>query len=109
MSLTRTIKAMEKGIEGELDLSCCDEIKPRLRREDVQVFSNNKEIEVLSFCEVDDFIAYKDGKKVNRSGYVLSIPKEIDKDRIIKIVISSKFLVNGKEIVDKGEGYYFFK
>lgn len=109
MSLIRTRKAMEKGIEGELDLSCCDEIKTELSREDVQVFSNNKEIGVLSFCEVDDFIAYKDGKKVNRLGYIVSIPKEIDKHRIIKIVISSKFLVNGKEIVDKGEGYYFFK
>ena len=63
----------------------------------------------MSFCEVDDFIAYKDGKKVNRPGYIVSIPKEINKDRIIKIVISSKFIVNGKEIVDKGEGYYFFK
>lgn len=107
MSLSRSLEVMKKGYTNESDIILCEDTWPKLNREDIKIYSNDNPLDILSFAEVSDFIGYKDEKAVYRNSYVISIPKEDIKERIIKIVIKCSFFVNGQEIIDMGEGYYF--
>lgn len=106
MSLSRGKEVMGRGFENELEVASCEDMWPKLSKENLEVYSDNKPIDILSFTEVKDFIGYKDDKAIYRNGYVISIPKEDKKRRIIKLVIKSNLDLNGEKIIDMGEGYF---
>jgi hypothetical protein len=106
MSLSRTKEVMKKGFKNEMDIASCEEMWCKISKEDIEVYSNNELLDILSFTEVKDFIGYKDENPIYRNGYVVSIPKGVEKRRIIKIVLKSRLILNKEEIVDMGEGYY---
>lgn len=107
MSVIRAKQAIEQGFENELELLSKGEIWPKLNKNDVRIYANEDEVKVLTFQEVEDFLNEHNGKIYTRPSYVISIPKG-HKDEIIKIEIGSKFVVDDKEIIEKGEGYYFW-
>ncbi|MTI71229.1 MAG: hypothetical protein FH751_13345 [Firmicutes bacterium] len=106
MSLTKAREAMKKDYDNELDL-LKNNPWPKLNRKNLKVFANDKEIDILSFKEVSDFLANVDDKTYTRPGYVLSIPKGYE-GKLIKLVIEDKYLIDDKEIFEMGEGYYFW-
>lgn len=102
MSLTRILELIKKGERGDAILGH-PEAWPNLRKNDVNVFINEEEVPISTFSEYEDFIGEYNGKKVVRPGYILGIAKKDWKKGIIKVEIRHRV----KEILEKGEGYFF--
>jgi hypothetical protein len=109
MSLTKVNEAIKNGAKDELEIASYIDKLPKLSKKDIKVYSNKNIADILSFSEVDDFLGYKNGQPISRAGYVVSIPKETNVERIIKIEVNSNFKVDKKLIEDRGEGYYIVK
>ncbi|OFI05045.1 hypothetical protein CLOACE_19190 [Clostridium acetireducens DSM 10703] len=109
MSLTKVNEAIKNGAKDELEIASYIDKLPKLNKKDIKVYSNENIADILSFSEVDDFLGYKNGQPISRAGYVVSIPKETNVERIIKIEVNSNFKVDKKLIEDRGEGYYIVK
>lgn len=109
MSLVRVRQAMKQEFENELELLGKEELWPKLSKKDVRIYANEDEVKVLTFQEVEDFLSEYDGKVYTRPSYIISIPKG-HKDKVVKIEIESEseFVIDGKIIEEKGEGYYFW-
>ncbi len=107
MSVTRVNKVMSKGYASELEIMKDPEVWIRLEREDVSVFSDDEEIRILSFSEVDDFLAEIDGTAYNRPSYVISVPK-VDRNKLVKIVIKSEVEFNNEVVKEYGLGYVYW-
>ncbi|MCD6466942.1 MAG: hypothetical protein J7L10_03345 [Methanomicrobia archaeon] len=114
MSLTRGLELAMKGA-SEMEIASHQESWPHLRKNDVKVFIDGKEIPISTFNEYEDFIGEYKGKKLIRPGYILSIPwsvarkywkKGITKKGIIKVEIKHRVKSGAKEILEKGEGYF---
>lgn len=108
MSLTRANKIMEEGFESELELLSKEELWPKLDKTDIKLYADEDEVKILTFNEVDDFIGEFEDEIYTRPSYVISIPKGY-KDKVIKIEIESEFVSDSRGIVEKGEGYYFWR
>lgn len=107
MSLSRVKEAMNKGFKNEMNLLEHKNIWPKLRQEDIRIYANNEEVKILTFQEVEDYLAEYKGRVYIRPSYLVSIPKGY-KNKIIKIEVKSKFIINDKEVTERGEGYYFW-
>ncbi|MCH4886299.1 hypothetical protein EZV73_01905 [Acidaminobacter sp. JC074] len=107
MSLSRYQEAAKRGFGSELDLLKYDGVWPKLSREDVKVSVNGENIKFHSFQEVPDFLVEVDDTIYSRPSYVISIPKGYS-DSIIKLEIENRFNTENGEILEKGEGYYFW-
>ncbi len=65
------------------------------------------EIKILSFSEVDDFLAEIDGTAYNRPSYVISVPK-LDRNKLVKIEIKSEVEFNNEVVKEYGQGYVYW-
>ncbi len=106
MSIARINEISKNTSRNELDLIMNKDIWPILEKDDVELFFNNEQIEVLSFVKVDDFLLKKDNQNIFRKGYIVSIPK-VNKNGVIKIVIKDRYLIENNIQISIGEGYYF--
>jgi len=104
MSLTKVLENM-KYISNESSKN--DDIWPQVSEEDIKVYIGNIEQKIVAFKEVEDFLYYEDKGKISRPAYLISIAKETIVNDVIKVVISNKTLKDNKEIIEKGESYYF--
>lgn len=107
MSVTRAAKISKEFAGDEYKIASAPNIWPDLEKEDVKVFIDDKEFPILTFAEHADYLFQKDGENINRQGYLLSVPKENFKGKIIKVQIQDTVRKNNKKIIEKGEGYYF--
>lgn len=106
MSLTRISELVK--IEGnELATSAHSEAWPHLKKDDVRVFIDEKEVPISTFNEYEDFIGEYKGKKVTRPGYILGVARKDWKKGIIRVEIKHHVELETKEILEKGEGYFF--
>lgn len=108
MSLIKTLHSMEKGFENQLGRIKYKDIWPRLKKEDVRVFADDCEVEILTFSIVEDFLTKEDGQVYTRPSCVISIPKG-NKNKVIKIEIKNKFALEGKQVEEYGESCYLWK
>ncbi len=106
MSLTRTSKLIKKGT-SEFAMASHPEAWPHLRKNDVKVFIDEKEVPISTFNEYEDFIGEHKAKRVTRPGYILGIARKDWKKGIIKVEIKHRVKLGAKEILEKGEGYFF--
>jgi len=106
MSLTRISELAMKGA-SEINIASHQEAWPHLRKNDVKVFIDEKEISISTFNEYEDFIGEHKGKKLTRPGYILGIARKNWKKGIIKVEIKHRVKSGAKEISEKGEGYFF--
>lgn len=104
MSLTKVLENM-KYINNESSKN--DDIWPQVSEEDIKVYIGNIEQKIVAFKEVEDFLYYEDNGKTSRPAYLISVARETMVSDIIKVVISNKTLKDNKEIIEKGESYYF--
>ncbi|ARC83878.1 hypothetical protein U732_381 [Clostridium argentinense CDC 2741] len=104
MSLTKVLENM-KYISNESSKN--DDIWPQVSEEDIKVYIGNIEQKIVAFKEVEDFLYYENNGKTSRQAYLISIAKETIVNDVIKVVISNKTLKDNKEIIEKGESYYF--
>lgn len=104
MSLTKLLENM-KYINNESSKN--DDIWPQVSEEDIKVYIGNIEQKIVAFKEVEDFLYYEDNGKNSRPAYLISVARETMVNDIIKVVISNKTLKDNKEIIEKGESYYF--
>ncbi|HAL64847.1 MAG TPA: hypothetical protein DCP10_04680 [Bacteroidales bacterium] len=106
MSLTR-ISELTMKETSEINIANHQEAWPHLRKNDIKVFIDEKEIPISTFNEYDDFIGEYNGKKVTRPGYILGIAWKNWEKGIIKVEIKHRVKLGEKEILEKGEGYFF--
>ncbi|NIM04710.1 MAG: hypothetical protein GTO55_02115 [Armatimonadetes bacterium] len=106
MSLTRISELMKQGVSGT-EVVAYPEAWPHLGKEDVKVFINDDEVITSTFNEYDDFLGEHNGKAVSRPGYIVCIARENWKPGIIRVEISHRAQAGDKEILERGEGYYF--
>lgn len=104
MSLTKVLENM-KYINNESSKN--DDIWPQVSEEDIKVYIGNIEQKIVAFKEAEDFLYYEDNGKTSRPAYLISVARETMVSDIIKVVISNKTLKDNKEIIEKGESYYF--
>lgn len=104
MSLTKVLENM-KYISNESSKN--DDIWAKVSEEDIKVYIGNIEQKIVAFKEVEDFLYYEDNGKTSRPAYLISVARETMVSDIIKVVISNKTLQDNKEIIEKGESYYF--
>ncbi len=104
MFLTKVLENM-KYINNESSKN--DDIWPQVSEEDIKVYIGNIEQKIVAFKEVEDFLYYEDNGKTSRPAYLISVARETVVSDIIKVVISNKTLKDNKEIIEKGESYYF--
>lgn len=107
MSIDRVNYVENKGLKSEVEIVIDEDFSPKLRVEDVEVYCNNKKLEIVSFTEVKDFLGNIEGKNRYRNGYILAVPKSSIDDSLIKIKIKDNFLENEYTNVGIGEGYCF--
>ncbi|WP_373599771.1 hypothetical protein [Paraclostridium bifermentans] len=107
MSIDRVNYVENKGLKSEVEIAIDEDFSPKLRVEDVEVYCNNKKLEIVSFTEVKDFLGNIEGKNRYRNGYILAVPKSSIDDSLIKIKIKDNFLENEYTNVGIGEGYCF--
>ncbi|MFC1714546.1 hypothetical protein ACFL6S_12840 [Candidatus Poribacteria bacterium] len=114
MSDTRVSEGMKRiGITAiierndEIALLSDPEIWPHLEMNDVKVYIGEKEVPILTFTEVDDFLFFSDTKALSRPGYILAVLKRDYAGKIIRIEIRSAARMDEEEILEKGEGYFF--
>ncbi|WP_461614205.1 hypothetical protein [Clostridium sp. Marseille-QA1073] len=104
ISLTKVLENM-KYVINESDKN--NNIWPKVSEEDIKIYIGDMEQKIVAFREVEDFLYYEDKGKISRSAYLISIAKETMINDVIKVVISNKTLKDNKEIIEKGESYYF--
>ncbi|HAG42090.1 MAG TPA: hypothetical protein DCL31_00080 [Clostridium sp.] len=104
MSLAKVLENM-KYINNESSKN--DDIWPQVSEEDIKVYIGNIEQKIVAFKEAEDFLYYEDNGKTSRPAYLISVARETMVSDIIKVVISNKTLKDNKEIIEKGESYYF--
>jgi len=107
MSVTRVNKVMSKGYSSELEIMKDPEVWIRLERKDIKVLIDNEEIKILSFSEVDDFLAEIEGTIYSRPSYVLSVPK-LEKSKLVKIEINSEVEFKNEIVKEYGQGYIYW-
>jgi hypothetical protein len=114
MSQTRTSELMRKrgitsirGREDEIALVSDPDLWPHLEADDVRVFIGETEVPILTFTEVDDFLFSANEETFFRPGYILAVPKKDYIGKIIKVEITDAAKKGEKEILEKGEGYFF--
>ena len=107
MSVTRVAESDKEFAGDEYKLATSQDIWPDLKKEEVKVFIDDTEVPILTFAEHADYLFQKDGENITRPGYLLSVPKENFKGKIIKIQIQDTVIINNKKLIEKGEGYYF--
>ena len=107
MSVTRVNKVMSKGYSSELEIMKDSEVWTKLERKDVKAYVDDKELIILSFSEVEDFLFEIEGTTYSRPGYVLSIPK-LDKNKLVKIEIKSEVEYQDKVVKEYGQGYVYW-
>ncbi|MDY6915917.1 MAG: hypothetical protein SVM86_06350 [Candidatus Cloacimonadota bacterium] len=106
MSLTR-ISELTMKETSEINIAIHKKAWPHLRKNDIKVFIDEKEIPISTFNEYEDFIGEYKGKKVTRPGYILGIARENWEKGIVKVEIKHRVKSGAKEILEKGEGYFF--
>lgn len=89
-----------------------NQLWPRLAEDNVRVFLGNEEVSILTFKECDDYCFEVEGKNVSRPCYVLSVPRgkhdwERGEGKVVKVQVQSTARIGGKEIIEKGEAYFF--
>lgn len=104
MSLTKVLESM-KYISDESYEN--NDIWPEVSEENIKVYIGDIEQKIVAFKEVEDFLYYEDKGKTSRPAYLISIARETMVNDIIKVVISNKALKDNKEMIEKGESYYF--
>lgn len=104
ISLTKVLENM-KYVSEESDKN--NNIWTEVSEEDIKIYIGEVEQKIVAFREVEDFLCYEDKGKISRSAYLISIAKETMVNDVIKVVISNKTLKDNKEIIEKGESYYF--
>lgn len=104
MSLKKVLENM-KYINNKSSKN--DDIWPQVSEEDIKVYIDNIEQKIVAFKEVEDFLYYEDNGKTSRPAYLISVARETIVSDIIKVVVSNKTLKDNKEIIEKGESYYF--
>jgi len=92
---------------SELAVASHPEAWPHLRKNDVRIFIDENEVPISTFNEYEDFIGEHNGKKVTRPGYILGIARKDWKKGVIKVEIKHRVKLGTKEILEKGEGYFF--
>jgi len=111
MSLTRVLELVKKGL-SEDEISECPEAWPHLRKEDVKAFVGDKEVPISSFDEYNSILRGCEGKIATRPGYIIGIDRSnLEKVRkeneIIRVEIEHRVNLDGKEVLERGEGYFF--
>ncbi len=104
MSLTKVLESM-KYISDESYEN--NDIWPEVSEENIKVYIGDIEQKIVAFKEVEDFLYYEDKGKTSRPAYLISVASETMVNDVIKVVINNKALKDNKEIIEKGESYYF--
>ncbi|WP_454052782.1 hypothetical protein [Clostridium sp. Marseille-Q7071] len=104
MSLTKVLESM-KYISDESYEN--NDIWPEVSEENIKVYIGDIEQKIVAFKEVKDFLYYEDKGKTSRPAYLISVARETMVNDVIKVVINNKALKDNKEIIEKGESYYF--
>lgn len=110
MSISRVNEIARKTCAKESELILNKHIWPELKKEDIEIYCNDRQLEILAFSQVDDFLGNVNGKNIYRNGYIVSVDK-IKKDELslIKIIFKDRFILDGKLTLGLGEGYYILK
>ncbi|MEG2786841.1 MAG: hypothetical protein RR942_03385 [Romboutsia sp.] len=110
MSILRVNEIAIKTSKKESELILNKHIWPNLKKEDIEIYCNDKQLEILAFSQIDDFLGNINGKNIYRNGYIVSVDKiKTDELSLIKIRFKDTLVLNGKTNVGIGEGYYLLK
>jgi len=107
MSVTRVKKVMDKGYTSELDLIMDPEVWVNLEKSNVKVYVEEEECRILTFSKIDDYLVEVEDNMFFRPSYILSIPKT-DRNKMIKIEITSEVEYNEAVVKEYGQGYYYW-
>jgi len=107
MSLTRTLVLFNKGKNTE-EIARDPFAWPRLRKEDVEVYLNEKKAEIKTLTEHAHYVPTTKGM-ITCPSYILDISRrefEEARDPIIRVVATHEVNLKGKRVVERGEAYF---
>ena len=107
MSVSRINRIDKEKYGDQKALATQSDVWPEIEKDEIKVFVNEIEVPILTFCVSEDFLFEENNKSITRPAYLISIPKIENSDRIIKVQLQDSLLIEGKRIIEKGEGYYF--
>jgi hypothetical protein len=107
MSVSRANRIDKEKFGNQKLIASQPDVWPEIKKDEIKVFVNESEVSVLTFCVSDDFLYDVDSKSITRPAYLISIPKVKNSGQIIKVQVQDSLLIDGKKIIEKGEGYYF--
>ena len=108
MSLHRIRSIVQEGLDEEA-IVAHPEAHPQLCRDDVEVLVDGELCSVRTFAEHPDFLSVKDGRRVSRPGYILSIDKDSvasAKTKVICVRARHRLERDDRRVVEEGEAHF---